>query len=90
MVGLPEGWEIGRVRRVAQGDAELLPPDTPAVVDVAGSHESLNPSCTISFGGLCLVLSDDGEWYMGELGADGVIVCWGSYGSDLERAIRAL
>lgn len=88
---LPEGWTIERVRAVARGVAELLPVETAAVLDGLGASYTLSPTVIISFSGQCLVReAQDDEWYMGQLGADGKIVCWSSYGTDLEFAIRSL
>jgi hypothetical protein len=86
------GWTIDRVRRVS-GDPEatVLSPERLVVVEERGSADRipLHPEIIISFHELCLA-SADGEWFMGNLGADGSVVCWASYGSDLEEAIRGL
>jgi hypothetical protein len=60
--------------------------------DTTWDLEEMEPECIISFSGLCLVrVKGDDGWYMGELDKqDGFIVCWGSYGPDLERAIGSL
>ena len=87
---LPEGWTIERVRVLAQGDAELLPVDTPIRHDGLGATRTLSPTVVVGFSGLCLVQdAQDGEWCMGDL-VDGAIVCWARYGNDLEFAIRSL
>jgi hypothetical protein len=91
MSQLPEGWTMERVRSVAQGPAELLPVDTPSRVSTASSYEALSPTCVISFSGLCLVRdAGDGIWYMGQVDANGTILCWAGHSSDLEEAIRSL
>ena len=88
---LPDGWTMGRVREVAMGDAEMLPSGTAARLDGPTGSELLSPTAIISFAGLCLVRdASDGIWYMGELDADGTVVCWSGYGDDLEEAIRGL
>ena len=90
--GLPDGWTIARVRR-ASGDAEavVLSPDRRVTVEDhdAAALSPLKVEVIIAFHDLCLV-SADGEWFMGSLGADGSIACWASYGSDLGKAIEAL
>lgn len=89
---LPDGWTIDRLR-AHSGDTRAVPlsPDRPVhVEDVSGDGPApLRPSFVLAFGGLCLV-DHDGEWYMGSLGDDGSVDCWGSYGSDLAEAIRNL
>ncbi|BAU87696.1 hypothetical protein SLA_6830 [Streptomyces laurentii] len=91
--GLPDGWTIERLRSVS-GDPEaaVLSPDRRVVVEDhggVGGHTPLRPEIVLSFHELCLVRADD-EWYMGQLGADGSIVCWASYGCALEEALRGL
>lgn len=89
---LPDGWTIERVRLTADDDAaQLLTLDRRVTVTWYGhrDHEVLRPDLVISFTGICLARAD-GEWFMGELDADGSLVCWSSYGTDLERAIRGL
>ncbi|MFD3651775.1 hypothetical protein ACFWVT_35580 [Streptomyces cyaneofuscatus] len=89
---LPAGWTIERVRALS-GDpsAALLSFDRLVVVEVAGQgdYEPLQPDVILAFHELCLV-SNDGEWFMGQLDADGSVICWASYGSDLAEAIRSL
>lgn len=58
-------------------------------VDGRGDHERLRPDVILAFHELCL-LSHDGEWFMGQLGDDGSVLCWASYGSDLAEALRGL
>ncbi|MFJ9547852.1 hypothetical protein [Streptomyces erythrochromogenes] len=90
--GLPAGWTIERVRALS-GDPDATPLDLDrlVVVEVAGQedYEPLQPDVILAFHGLCLV-RDDGEWFMGQLDADGSVTCWASYGSDLAVAIRSL
>lgn len=88
--GLPAGWTIERVRAVS-GDAEavLLSPDRPTVYAGAGDAVPLRPDLVIGCHDLCVV-REDGDWHMGSVGPDGSIVCWSSYGPDLEEALRGL
>jgi hypothetical protein len=80
------------VRHVS-GDSEatVLSPHRLVVLEEHGSTDrtTLHPEIIISFHELCLA-SADGEWFMGNLSADGSVVCWASYGSDLEDAIQSL
>ncbi|MGW4891874.1 hypothetical protein ACWEQL_06355 [Kitasatospora sp. NPDC004240] len=89
---LPDGWTIERVRSVS-GDAEadLLSPERLVVVEQPGSadYDVLQPDIILSFHGLCLARADD-EWFMGQLAADGSLICWASYGPNLAEAIRGL
>ncbi|MFD9822353.1 hypothetical protein [Streptomyces violascens] len=92
--GLPEGWTIERVRFAAEDpEADLLILNRLVVVEDHDrmDYTSLQPDiilALLSFG-LCLVRVDD-DWYMGQLEADGSIVCWASYGTGLGEAIRGL
>jgi hypothetical protein len=95
---LPEGWTLDRVRDVAQSPgAELWPATVPVVVEtyppgnnVDAEREAIVPDVIIRFEDLALVrpVGED-DWYMGQFDGD-QLVCWGSYGPDLERAILAL
>ena len=95
---LPEGWTLARVREVSQSaTVEVLSTTVPVVMhpyrhgnDVEAEPERLTPEVILSFGGLVLVKPrDEHDWYMGQVhGTE--IVCWASYGPDLEEAIRAL
>jgi hypothetical protein len=89
---LPDGWTIERIRAVS-GDAEAtaLPVDRLVVVEHHGwaEYEVLRPDLVLGFHDLCLARAD-GEWYMGHLDADGSVVCWACYGSDLDGALRGL
>ena len=93
MTGLPEGWDLERIRRL-EPSAVLLDTDTHTIfVGDGQDYEELpRPTCIISFSGLCLVrVEGDEDWWMGQLDdSDGSIVCWNPYGTDLEEAIRAL
>jgi hypothetical protein len=55
-------------------------------------YEQLSPTTLLRADReLCLVRdASDRLWYMGSRDADGAVVCWGSYGADLDEAIRAL
>jgi hypothetical protein len=91
-IGLPEGWTIDQVRRVS-GDVEAtgLSLDRHVALEEHGTEDRtlLQPEIIISFHELCLV-SADGEWFMGNLAADGSVACLATYGSDLGQAIRGL
>ncbi|MFI8263207.1 MULTISPECIES: hypothetical protein [unclassified Streptomyces] len=89
---LPGGWTIERVRSESgDAEAELLSPERLVVVEQVGfaDYDVLQPDVVLSFHGLCLARADD-EWFIGELEADGSLICWASYGSDLAEAIRGL
>ncbi|GAA3255559.1 hypothetical protein GCM10010493_32400 [Streptomyces lavendulae subsp. grasserius] len=72
-------------------EAELLSLERLVVVEQVGfaDYDVLQPDVILSFHGLCLARAD-AEWFMGELEADGSLICWASYGSDLAEAIRGL
>jgi hypothetical protein len=57
----------------------------------ANLEERLRPRTVLSISGRYLVEAEDDpdEFWMGQLGNDGVIRCWGLYGS-LPQAIRRL
>ncbi|KQV14585.1 hypothetical protein ASE03_29715 [Kitasatospora sp. Root187] len=90
--GLPDGWTIERVRSVS-GDAEAVPLSLERLVVLEehgrADYTPLRPDVILSFHGLCLVQADD-DWFMGDLGTDGSIICWSSYGTDLGEAIQGL
>ncbi|MCY7301049.1 MAG: hypothetical protein LH616_17805 [Ilumatobacteraceae bacterium] len=96
---LPDGWTIERVMAVAQGHAEMVSTDVPAIVDeiepgaerlTVGGTSSLTPLCTLRFGDLYLVQeADDQLWYMGSARPDGVIHCWAAMAT-IEDAIEGL
>ena len=94
---LPEGWTIERVRTVSGDDsAAVSPTERLVLVEVWAEHQSAHEpvpadqvGTIIQFHGLYLV-SIEGEWYMGILQPDGSITCWGSYGTDLQEALRSL
>ncbi|MGY4386867.1 hypothetical protein ACVWXB_000166 [Streptomyces sp. TE12347] len=89
---LPLGWTIEHVRALS-GDrsAAQLSCDRFVVVEASDRRdcEPLHPDVILAFHDVCLV-RDDGEWFMGQLDADGSVTCWASYGSDLAQAIRCL
>jgi hypothetical protein len=90
--GLPEGWTIDRVCRVSGvSEATVLSLERLVVLEKHNSMDyvTLQPEIIISFHELCLVSAGD-EWFMGSPDSDGSVICWGSYGSDLEEAIRGL
>jgi hypothetical protein len=94
---LPAGWTIERVRTVSGDDsAAVSPTERLVLVEEWSEHQSAHApvpadlvGTIIQFRGLCLV-NIEGEWYMGTLQPDGSIACWGSYGSDLQEALRSL
>ncbi|KJY30785.1 hypothetical protein [Streptomyces katrae] len=89
---LPTGWTIERVRALSGDPSAIsLSFDRLVVLEVAGQgdYEPLRPDVILAFHDLCLV-RDDGEWFMGQLDDDGSVICWASYGSDLDKAIRGL
>jgi hypothetical protein len=92
MTRLPPGWTLARLR-AASGDREAtsLTLQRRVLLELHGGtdHVELQPEFILGFHDLCLVRADD-EWHMGQLGADGSIVCWACYGDDLEAAIRGL
>ena len=86
---LHQGWDLDRVRSLVP-DARLVQPGMPVLVEVPGGNQPLSPRVTIQCDSdRYLVLDDDGLWYMGHK-VDGAVVCWASYGDDLEAAIAAL
>ncbi|MEV0281295.1 hypothetical protein AB0I22_33600 [Streptomyces sp. NPDC050610] len=89
---LPVGWTIEQIRTLSHDrSATPLSLDRFVVVEEPGQREytALQPEMILGFHDLCLVLHD-GEWFMGQLGADGSVACWASYGPDLAEAIRSL
>jgi len=91
--GLPEGWTLERVREVGQlrDEPRLLDRSTKVTLDTPTGLREVEPSIVLECGGLVLVLdASEGDWLMGQQSEDGSIVCWGSYGDDLESALRGL
>lgn len=89
---LPTGWTIEQIRALSQDhSAAPLSLDRLVVVEEWGRNDYtvLQPEVILGFHDLCLVL-DDGEWFMGQFDTDRSVVCWGSYGPDLAKAIRSL
>jgi hypothetical protein len=93
---MPDGWTRERLHRRAPEAVVLDPARHYAVAENALSGlRALTPDSIIRFGRgpyLCLVRdSVTGDWYMGNLDeSDASIVCWASYGPDLDGAIDAL
>jgi hypothetical protein len=91
---LPDGWTIERVAEAANDpEARLL--DLERSVWYRGTGEpvepvELEPAVIVGLTDVCLVQVEDGTWYAGRLDADGSILCWESYGDDLEAAIEAV
>jgi hypothetical protein len=89
---LPEGWTVERIAEAAN-DTETRLLDLERSVWLRGDAEptELEPAVIVGFaGGVCLVQVEDGTWYAGRLDEDGSILCWESYGEDLEAAIEAV
>lgn len=89
--GLPEGWDLDRVRAVGglRDEPALLPVATYVVEEGIDDLVELSPKAILDCGGLYLVL-DFAGWHMGHMDADdGSIVCWACYG-DLATALRGL
>lgn len=98
---LPEGWTIERVAEAANDpDAHLLDlersvwyrPTGGAAGELADAAEpvELEPAVIVGLTDVCFVQVEDGTWYAGRLDADGSILCWESYGDDLQAAIDAV
>ncbi len=91
MEKLPAGWTVERIRAMGVSDVCLVEQDIGVLEHGVDDLLELEPEVIINCGGLYLVLDrGDGEWHMGQMDGDETIVCWASYGADLERAIRAL
>lgn len=91
--GLPDGWTLERVREVGQlRDApRLLDRGTPVTLDTPEGRQAIEPAGLIECGGLILVFdSAKSEWLMGQQADDGSVMCWSSYGADLEFALQSL
>lgn len=88
---LPHGWDLDRVRSESgNANSRLLETSDRHVVLATGNdYVDLNPTVIIDFSNLCLVAVGP-DWYMGSLEPDGSIICWGSYGTDLGEAIKAM
>ncbi|MFC6883597.1 MULTISPECIES: hypothetical protein [Actinomadura] len=94
---LPPGWTIERVRALSSDDsASLLSTERRILLEERNDGRSAyvpvragDVGAVIGFHGLCLVRLQD-EWYMGGLRQDGSVVCWASYGTDLQVAFRSL
>jgi hypothetical protein len=95
---LPDGWTLERLREVSQDpSADLWPTDTVVLTESNPNgasepiREALVPDVIIRFAYLTLVRPvGENDWYMGQVNERGEVVCWGSYGPDLEAAVRAL
>ena len=90
---LPVGWTLERVREVGQlrDPPHLLDRSTRVTIDTPNGVQVIDPSVLIDCGGLVLVLdSADSERLMGQQADDGSVMCWSSYGNDLEFALRSL
>ena len=90
---LPDGWTLDRIRALSRDSAAtLLAPERLVVVELPlhCDYETLPAEIVISFHDLCLVKSENDDWYMGQLESDGSVICWASYGTDLGSAIENL
>jgi hypothetical protein len=92
---LPDGWTIERVAEAANDpDAHLLDLERSVWYRAAGDGVAepveLEPAVIVGLTDVCLVQVEDGTWYAGRLDADGSILCWESYGDDLQAAIDAV
>ncbi len=90
---LPVGWTLEWVREVGQlRDAPyLLDPGTAVTLDTPAGRQAIEPALLIECGGLILVLDAvENEWLMGQRADDGSVMCWSSYGADLEFALKSL
>ena len=98
---LPDGWTIERVAEAANDpDAHLLDLERSVWYRATGAGTGepsepvepveLEPAVIVGLTDVCLVQVEDGTWYAGRLDADGSILCWESYGDDLEAAIEAV
>ena len=91
--GLPDGWTLDRVREVGhlRDPPRLLDLSTQVILDTPSGRSAVEPATIIDCGGLVVVLDgSDASWLKGMQLDDGSIICWGSYGDDLERALRGL
>ncbi|GGV50443.1 hypothetical protein GCM10010495_80160 [Kitasatospora herbaricolor] len=71
----------------------MLSLDRLVVTELAGqvNNVPLQPEIILGFHDLCLVRAEgDDDWHMGQLDAEGSVICWASYGSDLGEAIQGL
>ncbi|MGW5673493.1 DUF4419 domain-containing protein [Streptomyces sp. NPDC003860] len=84
---LPEPWTVADIQRVTGcPEARLLP----VIGTVTLDGEPLRADIAIDLNGLCVVRSDDGNWYLGDLQSEaGDIRCWDNYGPDLGHALRS-
>lgn len=90
---LPDGWTLARVRAIEPGTVVLDPAGHHVVAERGvGDRVPLPPAeHLLAIGDLRLVrVEGDPEWWMGDVADDGTIVCWGSHGTDLGAALRAL
>ena len=88
---LPEGWTIERVAEAANDpDARLLDLERQVWLRGSGEPVELEPAVIVELSDVCLVQVEDGIWYAGRLDEDGSILCWESYGDDIEAAIDAV
>jgi hypothetical protein len=93
---LPDGWDLTRLRSIEPA-ARLLPADgrhvvVPNPIGSQTEYRELRAAVVIDVSGQCLVreAGEDAWWMDGLDPSDGTIVCWGSYGDDLDQAMQAL
>ncbi len=89
---LPEGWTLERIKDMGIAAPAIVTRPVNVLEDLADGLVELDPMVILDLGGgYCLALIDDSDgWHMGQWTAADTIVCWGSYGPDLEYAINAL
>ena len=94
---LPSGWSIERLRELGGAtEFDVVEQTSLVAYQVAsasgsGDLQKFTIDAAIDFAGLWLVHSTaDDQWWMGQAGDDGEIICWSSYGTDLEEAFGGL
>lgn len=88
----PSEWPPKRTAAVSErAAAAYLDASQPVRLALLEGSEPIQPRTIIEVGGFYLVeaVNEPDDWYMGERGSHGVIVCWGKYG-DIETALRGL
>ncbi len=92
-----EDWDDARLRHESHDPEARWVHDAPTAVYVCSSPQDrqevrqLDVARAASFGTLFLIedRNEPDDWYMGEADSDGVIRCWGTYGT-LSAAIKSL
>jgi hypothetical protein len=89
---LPVGWTLERAAQVAGCPVSLVPLDT-EVFDEGpdGLRDRVEADLIIGCCDLYLVRETaTGDYLMGAGDSDGAVICWASYGPDLEQALLGL